>query len=285
MEEYVEQIYHVFNSLRLSQKLYDTEDKILHVCRNQLDPFIYGALKDLYGKQLKEFWNTSSIPYTSDKAICIVERRCHPNLEFCLHNAAYFARGFSLHIFCSTANKNYIKSICRNQLPNVHLHEVFENIGTPEQGRFEYNELLKSSFFWDSINEEHVITIETDTYFLDFIPESIYAYDYVASRWPWAPDQPGGGGLSYRKTKLMKKIIDSNSVNTSEHKMQDTYAAAGMKQLNAKIPDKNDSYKYFVEASGSNHACGIHQWWTFAWNLQGADLELLIRIYLKLNIV
>ena len=285
MEDYVEQIYHVFKSISLSKECFKNEGELLHACRSQLDPFIYGALNDLYGKQLKEFWNTSTIPYSSDKAICIVERRCHPNLEFCLQNAAYFARGFSLHIFCSSANRNFIETICGNQLPNIHLHEVFEHIGTPEQGRFEYNELLKSSFFWNSIEEEHVITIETDSYFLDFIPESIYTYDYVASRWQWAPDEAGGGGLSYRKTKLMKEIIHSNRVNISEHKMQDTYAAAGMKLLNAKIPNEQDSYKYFVEAMASNHAFGVHQWWTFVWNLKEEEIKLLLRLYLMLNVI
>jgi hypothetical protein len=284
MEDYVERIYHVFKSIKASKDSFKGEDELLHACRSNLDPFIYGALNNLYGKQLKDFWNTSPIPYISDKAICIVERRCHPNLEFCIHNAAYFARGFSLHIFHSSANKDYIETICGNQLPNIHLHEVFEHIGTAEQGRFEYNELLKSSFFWNSINEDHVITIETDTYFLDFIPESIYTYDYVASRWPWAPEKPGGGGLSYRKTKLMKQIINSNIVDIREHKMQDTYASAGMKVLNAKIPDEKDSYKYFVETSISNHACGVHQWWSCIWNLSDEELELVIRLYLLLNI-
>jgi len=285
MEDYVERIFHVFKSISLSKHIYNGEGKILDLCRSQLDPFVYGALNDLYGKQLKEFWNTSTIPYSSDKAICIVERRCHPNLEFCLHNAAYFARGFSLHIFCSSANKNFIEAICGNQLPNIHLHEIFEHIGTPEQGRFEYNELLKSSFFWNSIEEEHVITIETDSYFLDFIPESIYEYDYVASKWPWAREEPGGGGLSYRKTKLMKEIIHSNSIKITDHKMQDTYAAAGMKLLNAKIPDEKESYKYFVEASASNYACGVHQWWSCIWNVSDEEIMIVINLYLRLNIV
>jgi hypothetical protein len=284
MELYVDQIMSIFKSIKLSKQIFKNEGEILHACRIQLDPFIYAALKDLYGRQLKEYWQSSTIPHTSDKAICIVERRCHPNLEFCLHNAAYFARGFALHIFCSTANREFIETICGCQ-PNIHLHEVFEHIGTPEQGRYEYNELLKSSYFWNMLQEEHIITIETDTYFLDFIPESIYAYDYVASRWPWALEEPGGGGLSYRKKSIMKQIIQSNIVNNTEHPMQDTYVAAGMKLLNAKIPDEKNSYKYFIEASASNHACGVHQWWSCIWNLSDNDIELLIKLYLTLNIV
>ena len=168
MEDYVERIYHVFKSIKVSKDSFKGEDEILHVCRSNLDPFIYGALNHLYGKQLKDFWNTSSIPYISDKAICIVERRCHPNLEFCIHNAAYFARGFTLHIFHSSANKDYIETICGNQLPNIHLHEVFEHIGTAEQGRFEYNELLKSSFFWNRLTKTFSFTLASWTLFIRF---------------------------------------------------------------------------------------------------------------------
>ena len=44
-------------------------------------------------------WNDTVIPMESERAIVIVERRCHPNLEFCIKNAVYFARCFSLYIF------------------------------------------------------------------------------------------------------------------------------------------------------------------------------------------
>jgi hypothetical protein len=284
MENYVNTICNVFKSLKLSQGVFSRHDEMLHACRCQLDPFIYGALKNLYGANLKNHWETSSIPLISNKAISIVERRCHPNLEFCLHNAAYFARGYAIHIFCSSANIDFVRGICGNQLPNIHIHEVFEHIGTPEQGKHEYNELLKSAFFWDFITEEHVITIETDSYFLDFIPESIYNYDYVACRWPWAPEELGGGGLSYRKTVFMKRMIESNIVDLTKVKLQDGFAAEGMKLLNAKVPSIEESYEYFVEAHASRIACGVHQWWTFMWKLKDEDLQLITREYLTLNI-
>jgi len=98
LDQEVEKIYSVFESLKLSSDMFKSEADYLHQQRLALDPFIFDSLKKLYSSQLKTYWNTRDIPEHSDKAIVIVERRCHPNLEFILHNVSYFARGYNIHI-------------------------------------------------------------------------------------------------------------------------------------------------------------------------------------------
>ena len=258
LDKEVEKLYSIFNSLEISRNIFKSTEDYLHQKRLALDPFIFDSLKRLYSSELKEHWNNIQIPYNSDKAIVIVERRCHVNLEFILHNLSYFAPGYTIHIFCSQANLSFIETICGPQLKNIHIHNFFENIGTPEEGKNEYNKLLKTSNFWNFLKEEHILTVETDCYLLQNIPESIYEYDYVASSWPWRPLEPGGGGLSYRKRSMMLKICEIDSSKLNDCNMQDSFSSSGIKLLGGKY-----SHNFFTESSPIKSPIGTHQWWTF----------------------
>jgi len=277
--QHVERIDAAIESLQLSYKCYKTEEDFIHQCRLQIEHILFHSLYELYGTTLRNFWNTATIPLKSDKALIFVERRCHPNLEFCLYNAAYFARGYSIHIFCSQANHNFIKSVCGTQFSNIHVHIIFETIGTPEQGKLDYNKLLKTKEFWNTFQEEHIITMETDAYFLKHIPDSIYEYDYVASKWPWAPNEAGGGGLSYRKCSIMKKICDLEDNDVINDPMQDGFASNGIRVLRGKITE----FPYFTECEFSKNSIGTHQWWSFISSEDDDIIKELIEYYLSLD--
>lgn len=255
--------------------------------RQQLDPFIFNILNTLYGKDFQTFWDSDyKIPKESDKAIVIVERRAHPNLKFCIQNAIYFCRGYALHIVCSNANYEFVKVICGKQFENIHIHRAFDTIGTSKQGYTEYNKLLKMKEFWESLPEEHIITLETDCYFLKKLPESIYQYDYVASVWPWLPKEPGGGGLSYRKKSKMIKICENQPIFEDAFP-QDAFASNGVKALGLKYPSYDESLNYFTECHYSQNAIGTHQWWTYC-KKQGPNWEnhimSVIIYYINLNL-
>jgi hypothetical protein len=276
----IEKIYYTALSLQKSKHTMD-EARFLHTCRMQLDPFVFDHLKLNYGGRLEQFWNSYTIPLKSDKAIVFVERRCHPNFEFCLQNAVYFARGYAVHIFCSQANLEFIERTCGNQLNNIHIHKVFQGIGTPEQGKLEYNRLLKEKHFWETLQEEHILTFETDCYLLRPIPESIYTYDYIASKWGWVPQEPGGGGLSYRKRSMMLAICEKYSVDCTP--MQDCFASEGAKALGYKYPSFDKSSEFFLESMYSSKPIGVHQWWTFLCQVNSDNLFTIFDSYLTLH--
>jgi len=276
MDAYVDEIYSVLLSIKNSEFFKDT----YHKYRCELEPFIFKALHHLYGKEFDEFWNSSVIPKISDKAICIVERRCHPNLKFCLQNAAYYARGYSIHIFCSKANLDFIHVISGKQFNNLHIYPIFDDIGTPEAGKKEYNELLKGHSFWNTFKEQHIVTIETDSYFLKPIPDSIYTYDYVGSKWVSKEEEPGGGGLTYRKVSVMKEILE---LDIKDHEMQDTFASHGIQVLNKKYPTLEEAYHYFIEGHISDNCIGTHQWWTFIHNFDESETLYIIQVFLTLE--
>jgi len=282
MDNYIEQIHSKqgwIESLRIKALKNNTFTDYFKECRAQLEPIIFDALREMYGSDLKTFWNRTTIPYKSNKAIVFVERRCHPNLEFCIHNAVYFAKGYSLHIFCSEENREFVKTICATHIENIHIHVIFKNGATPEEGRAEYNFLLKQEEFWNNFEEEYVLMTETDSYLFKKIPESIYKYDYAASKWYWLPNNAGGGGLSHRKISFMKEICRIKSLQ--EEEFQDTFASSGVNLVGAIIPEDN---QYFSESVFSIRSVGTHQWWTFPCLVNDDTNKRCIEYYLTLHV-
>ena len=277
--EHIEKIFSVMKSIKDSNF---SEKDTLHQYRLQTEPFIYKALNHIYGEHFHNFWNSTEIPAVADKAIVFVERRCHPNLEFCLKNAAYFARGYAIHIFCSKANAQFVKLICGKQ--PVHIHEVFDSIGTPEQGKTEYNNLLKTYDFWNSLSEEHILTMETDCYLMRSVDDSMFSYDFVGAKWPWMPEDAGGGGLTYRKNSVMKKICKLTDETLLACPMQDCFMTLGLKLIEAKVPTYEEAENYFTESEVSQNCMGTHQWWTFMGNHSDDILKQIIMFYLVLRV-
>ena len=275
-----EVIISAIKSLLLSRQCFKTEQEYNHSNRCQLDPLIYQVLQKKYMNDFSSHWNDTVIPMESERAIVIVERRCHPNLEFCIKNAVYFARGFSLYIFCSYANLEFVKTICGNQKDSVHIIPVFETIGTPEEGKEVYNKLLCDKEFWNRIQADVCLMIETDSYLRAPLPESIFEYDYVASKWPWLRDEPGGGGLSIRKRSMMLDICERTEGPVDI--MQDSFTSNGVIAHGYTYPSWEESERYFSEGGYFPQACGVHQWWTFIGQLDSATLQTIVNAYLTL---
>lgn len=260
-------IHSVFTSLTKGNALLQTEvakrykDEMdfLNTCRHTLDPFIYGSLQRRYGTQLQTYWDTCVIPKRGDKTIVIVERRCHPNLRFCIQNAVYYARGWGLTIVCSAVNLEFVEACVGSKLDSVNIIVQFPDEGTPDQGKQEYNTLLQTTGFWKQFTAEHLLCIETDTYLRKPLPDNILQYDYVASKWPWKPEAPGGGGLSYRKRSVMETIC---SIGLPVQNAQDCFISDAIAELNFSYPSIAETEKYFGEFACSSMMCGTHQWWT-----------------------
>jgi hypothetical protein len=254
-------IEHIFKAHKcITENFKDLISDYYHLKRMTLDPLIFNFLREKYLPALRDYWNTCIIPVQSERAICIVERRCHSNFEFCLLNAVYFARGYSVYIFCSNDNFEFIQSICSPHLNTVHIIQIFDGFGTPEQGKIEYNNLLMKKSFWESIDADYVLTFETDTYLLDFIPDCISEFDYIASKWSWDLDAPGGGGLSFRNKSMMVHLCSDPDLHDQ---MQDSFVSNGVKKHGYKYPNPHISKQFFIESDLESYPIGVHQWWTF----------------------
>jgi len=95
---------------QIANRKFKDDAEFLHTCRMELEPYIFGTLNHRYGAEFQKYWDNSVIPNNMNKSVVIVERRCHPNLRFCLQNAAYYARGWAITADCSDANMAYVKA-------------------------------------------------------------------------------------------------------------------------------------------------------------------------------
>lgn len=256
---------HMFDEFSHSPE--ELTKELRHAKRMTLEPLIFGALTRKYGAFLKKFWDSHQVPVTN-KRIVIVERRIHPNLAFVLYNAAYYGSDWGVSILCSDVNYEYCKSIVGNK-PTVRVLPLFTGIGTPAQGKQEYNELLQSEYFYSLFNEENLCLVETDCYFRRKIPDWVLDYDLVACPYDW-DEEMAGGGLSFRNRKAMIEIC-----KTFPEKLeaQDVYVWKGAQELKMRLPPFQVAADQLTESVFSLNPFGTHQWWTFFFPKDLPDAE------------
>jgi hypothetical protein len=247
----------IFNDF--PKKIYEMTADELHQKRLVMEERIFDLLKGKYLSHLKSWWLSYRVPKISDKSIVIVERRIHPNLEFILYNAAYYARDWAITIVCSDINIEYIRSLLGPNIDSVKLIQMFEGNPSPAIGKNEYNYLLQSSGFYEAMPSENLLMMEMDTYLRKMVPSEILNYDYVAAPYGWDTSS-SGGGLSFRKRSAMLTLC-SNYPNL--YHAQDIYALKGMQSLGYMIPPYKEGVKYFCESCLYEDPVGFHQWWTF----------------------
>jgi len=258
----------------------DTIQETIHLKRTHLEPLIFDILKRKYFRLFEEYWRNNSIVKDANKTIVIVERRIHENLAFILRNVFYYARDWSITIICSDVNYKYIETICTNNAKNVKIIPVFQGNPSRDEGRTQYNDLLKEESFYQLLKSEHLFFVEMDSYLRKPIDESMFEYDYVAAPYGW-DENSAGGGMSYRKRSVMLDICRNFK---SETPMQDCYALEGIKALKYKMPEFMKIMKYVVESCYYVDPMGLHQWWTF-FRTDKEHSELIFHKYLDLEIV
>lgn len=256
-------------------------DKMKHDKRCIIEGRIYKALKARYMDPLKNFWSNYTVPSTSDtgRSIVIIERRIHANLEFILYNAAYFARGWGITIVCSDLNSDYIKGLLDPVKHSaVNMIQAFQGDPAPSVGKNEYNFLLQTLEFYQSLPCENLLFMEMDTYLRKPLPEYILAYDYLASPYSWDTSTQGGG-LSYRKKSAMIRVCSEYSKILPA---QDVFANNGMKELGLCIAPFDVACETFCESCMYVDPVGFHQWWTFFY-LDLDDVEDICNTYMTLE--
>lgn len=231
----------------------------IHDKRIKLEPLIFDVLKQKYYSIFDKFWKYNTIIKNTNKSIVIIERRIHENLPFLLRNMFYYARDWAITVVCSDKNFRYVKTICTNNMNNVSILPLFNGNPNRVQGIQEYNDILKSEEFYQSLSYEHLFIVQTDTYLRKPIDETMFEYDYVAAPWAW-DETSAGGGMSYRKRSTMIDICNNFKKNIP---MEDAFINEGIKEMGYKMPVFMKGITYIAESCHYDDVMGVHQWWTF----------------------
>ena len=212
----------------------------------------FPIFKQLYLTTFSEFYDTTYIPRVSKNALVIVEPRQHENLEFVIKNAIYYCRGWSMYIFHSKENKQFIMNFIGNK--DINLIEISDSNITLDH----YNKLLCSiDRFWDKINADIVLIFQTDSYIRRRGIEEYLEYDYIGAPWIFKPFGlvTGNGGFSLRRISHMKMILRNYKIpNINE----DLYFSHYVKVLKMKTPSYDKLKAFAVESIYYDDPIGVH---------------------------
>jgi hypothetical protein len=217
-----------------------------------------------YGPQLEDYWKTHTIAKKSKYAWVIIERRCHPNWWFLLRNILWAAPHFSLYIYCSDQNMEFVKSLLGDKVKDVHLIPWYQGFATRQEGKDQYAATFKMASFYKHIDAEYMIRAEPDTYLRHTIPDGIFMGDFYGAPWGWYPEKPGGGGLHIRKIKTMIDLCER--ANHVGYEGEDGWLGDKIVEYGYEFPPFEIRAPIFSENFPVPDPIGVHQFWTFLEN-------------------
>ena len=80
-------------------ELRENSPTMLSNLRNKLEPFVFNALEETYGRELTEFWKWYIPPKKAKRSYMLVEGRIHPNMWFVLRNMAWAGPEMAVYIY------------------------------------------------------------------------------------------------------------------------------------------------------------------------------------------
>jgi hypothetical protein len=289
IETIISACYSLYNERQEVKKTLTQKDVIqwqkdtLHYFRVQLEPYIFNYLNYNYGKQLDDFWKQHTFPAKSKYSFVIVERRCHPNWWFVLRNIAWAAPHFSLYIFCSDLNYEFIKTLLGNKINNVHIKIWFKGLADPSQALKDYSTTFQMPQFYKLIDSEYFINFQLDSYFIQKIPDWIFTGAYYGSPWGWDPKRAGNGGLAVRNTKQLEELCEKEAANALIGSSEDSIISDLLIKYNFSYPSFEFRSKVFQENFPTEHTpIGTHQFWTYIMNYDFSDKDIFTQNIKKL---
>ena len=206
----------------------------------------------------------------------IIEPRKHKALHFVIQNICEnLSSDWEVVICHGLENKEFVQDIL-TLLPNYQtrfrLHELpHENI-TIDQ----YNEILKSTLFYDAIRTEPFLLFQTDSMIFSQHKDKInkfLEYDYVGAPWKHCPPVKhcnGNGGFSLRKKSKMVDIINLYPSYPSEN--EDIYFSRHAEHK----PTYEDALEFSVETVYHKESFGCHKCWV---HLSQDEMNLMRNSY------
>jgi hypothetical protein len=166
---------------------------------------------------------------------------------------------WNLNIFTTKDNEIKFQTIL-NELgveANFNYIDKIASIG-------QYSNLLKSSIFWDSINEEHLLLFQYDSVCFGKFQDKFLDYNYLGAKWPEKITQlpniyNGNGGTSYRKKSVMSYITSKYNYYLYDTNLpEDVYFAKYLNKEGLNIYDDNILEEFSFENSYSEKSIYGH---------------------------
>ena len=89
---------------------------------------------------------------------------------------------------------------------------AFKGDPPKEQAMQDYNNFLTSYTTYELIDAEYVTTIQMDVFLRKRLEDHLFQYDYMACRWAWKINEPGGA-VSIRRISKMIELCKKDRPN------------------------------------------------------------------------
>jgi hypothetical protein len=185
---------------------------------------------------------------------------------------------WNILILHGNLNIEYVNNIINNDLHEYKSRITTKNLNIDNLKIEEYNDLLKSEYFYQYIPTETFLIFQTDTLIIEKYKEMIneyLEYDYVGAPWSetYLPEfgiheynAVGNGGLSLRKKSKMLEIIKKNKETELFKKMNEDICFSLQKNIEVKKPDFEKAKQFSIETIFSEKSFGIHSPWRWLSN-------------------
>jgi hypothetical protein len=285
---------------------YNNLKNILYNDKN-LKILINNLYNNYYNNYSKHIYFTEVLPYFT---AIIIEPRKHKALSLVLNNfIKNLDKNWTFYIYHGINNKKIIKNIIKKELNDYKNKITLINLNVDNISFDDYNKILYDNTFYDKINTEMFLIFQTDSLISKQYSKLIYnfiEYDYVGA--PWKNGMVGNGGLSFRKTKKMKTILNNTSYyyikdNVEELMNEDIFFSNNeevffktdyIKKTNNNIDKNNfinnnvykpslEEAKFFsVESIYNQMSFGIHKPWLY---LNNNELESIKKLFPELELL
>ena len=223
------------------------------------------------------FFNLNKIVAESEFKAVMIETRKLPHVEFIISNMVdKLNEKWCVEIFTSVSSYEYYKQMCQNINKNI---KVSLCALTEKCAINDYNEMMLSVKFWESLAVKKVLLFQEDSLIFRHNINDYLEYDYLGAPWPIqyeiSPINYGNGGFSLRSSDLMIKILKTyktesfipvqrvrNNMRARKIKTvpEDVFFSNHIKSMNSKV-DYYVAFSFSFESLPNINALGCHQPW------------------------
>jgi hypothetical protein len=273
--EYRSQIYNIENANILNDFLQSYNISECEMRSNAKIEFRYECFKNM---QFIKNIILPEIQQNSYYEAVLIEYRCFPHLEFLIRNTINkLGEKWSHTIVSGTLNYDYMIDMCNKISPQIKIIKTdFENL---DQNT--YSKMLSSNYFWDFFVGEKILIYQEDSIIFKNNIDDFVQWDYIGA--PWQENQNdnkagvGNGGISLRSKSIMKKIIETISIEDTVYNSstidyainsrldifpEDVYFTKNMEDLNIGLLADRTSASYFsTECIVNKDSFAGHNFW------------------------
>lgn len=239
-------------------------DSTKYCCQNPTYLDIWNNTLDLLKNNMKTI-KINNIPQYFYKSALIIEPRKHPLLETIIKNTMnHLGNNWGLQIFHGLHNKDFVESLVNNLGINNHVILNNLNVTNLDQYNWDYENLKKSTDFWNKVKGEYCLMFETDTIIRkhSFI-EKYFKYNYTGAPWRphlWGNNKPpdfwvGNSGLSIMKKSVFLETCKKFTDEATKIKQDDIFFHFFVKNL----APYDIAAQFSVESYYNNDPFGMHK--------------------------